>query len=112
VWNEPNLAREWGNQPPNPAQYVELLKVCYQSIKAADPDALVISAGMATTGTYSNEVMPDDLFIEQMYQAGAAPYFDLLGVHAPGYKAPRKRHLTKWSKNPSTADGGFLPSGT
>ncbi len=30
VWNEPNLAREWGNQPPNPAQYVELLKVCYQ----------------------------------------------------------------------------------
>jgi hypothetical protein len=88
VWNEPNLAREWGNQPPNPAQYVELLKVCYIGIKSADPEALVISAGMATTGTSSAEAMPDDQFIEQMYQAGGAPYFDILGVHAPGYKAP------------------------
>jgi hypothetical protein len=88
VWNEPNLAREWGNQPPNPAQYVELLKVCYVGIKSADPDALVMSAGMATTGTSSNEAMPDDQFIEQMYEAGASPYFDILGVHAPGYLAP------------------------
>jgi hypothetical protein len=88
VWNEPNLAREWGNQLPNPEQYIELLKVCYVGIKTADPDALVISAGMATTGTYSDEAMPDDLFIEKMYQAGASPYFDLLGVNAPGYKAP------------------------
>ena len=79
VWNEPNLAREWGNQPPNPAQYVELLKVCYIGIKTADPDALVISAGMAATGTSGNEAMPDDPFIEQMYQAGAAPYFDHAG---------------------------------
>ena len=35
VWNEPNLHREWGNKPPNPAEYTELLKVCYQAIKAA-----------------------------------------------------------------------------
>ncbi len=88
VWNEPNLAREWGNQPPQPEQYVELLKVCYIAIKSADPDARVISAGMATTGTHSDEAMPDDVFIEKMYQAGAAPYFDVLGVNAPGYKAP------------------------
>lgn len=88
VWNEPNLAREWGNQPPNPAQYVELLKVCYINIKTADPDALVISAGMAATGTSRNEAMPDAEFIEKMYQAGASPYFDVLGVNAPGYKAP------------------------
>lgn len=88
VWNEPNLAREWGNQLPNPEQYVELLKVCYTGIKAADPDALVISASMAPTGTRSNEAMPDDEFIERMYRAGAAPFFDVLGVNAPGYKAP------------------------
>ena len=73
VWNEPNLAREWGNQLPNPEQYVELLKVCYTGIKAADPDALVISASMAPTGTRSNEAMPDDEFVERMYRAGAAP---------------------------------------
>ncbi|HEY4691525.1 MAG TPA: cellulase family glycosylhydrolase [Anaerolineae bacterium] len=88
VWNEPNLSREWGGQSPDPAGYVELLKACYIAIKRADPDALVISAGMAPTGTWTDSVMPDDMFIDKMYQAGAAPYFDLLGVHAPGFKAP------------------------
>jgi hypothetical protein len=88
VWNEPNLAREWGDQPPNPTRYTEMLKRCYIAIKTADPQALVVSAGMAPTGTSSAEVMPDDVFIEKMYQAGAAPYFDLLGVHASGFKEP------------------------
>jgi len=88
VWNEPNLAREWGNQPPDPIRYVEMLKACYIGIKTADPQALVISAGLAPTGTGLPEAMPDDQFIEKMYQAGAAPYFDLLGVHAAGYKEP------------------------
>lgn len=108
VWNEPNLAREWGNQRPNPAQYVELLKVCYQNIKAADPNALVISAGLATTGTYSDEAMPDDLFFEQMYQAGAAPYFDLLGVHAPGYKAPPEMSPDEVAQNPDLGGQRFF----
>jgi hypothetical protein len=88
VWNEPNLAREWGNQLPDPARYVELLKVCSIGIKAADPQALVISAGMAPTGSGLPEAMPDAQFVEKMYQAGAAPYFDLLGVHAAGYQEP------------------------
>ncbi len=88
VWNEPNLSREWGDRPPDPAGYVELLKACHASIKRADPDALVISAGMAPTGTWTEQVMPDDMFLERMYQAGAAPYFDILGAHAPGFKAP------------------------
>ncbi|MCB0253255.1 MAG: beta-galactosidase, partial [Anaerolineae bacterium] len=30
IWNEPNLAREWGNQPPNPAQYAQMLRASYQ----------------------------------------------------------------------------------
>ena len=88
VWNEPNLAREWGNQLPDPARYVELLQVCYLGIKTADPEALVISAGMAPTGSGLPEAMPDAQFVEKMYQAGAAPYFDLLGVHAAGYQEP------------------------
>jgi len=88
VWNEPNLAREWADRRPNPAEYVELLKTCYVAIKAADPTAIVISAGLAPTGTDNDEAMPDDRFLRGMYEAGALPYFDLLGLHAPGYKAP------------------------
>jgi polysaccharide biosynthesis protein PslG len=92
VWNEPNLAREWGEQPPDPAGYVALLKACYLAIKSADPQAIVISAGMAPTGTDDTAIaMPDDKFFQGIYDAGGAPYFDMLGVHAPGYMNPPER---------------------
>jgi len=88
VWNEPNLAREWGGRLPDPAEYVDLLRVCYVGVKTADPDALVISAGLAPTGTGPPDAIPDADYLIGMYEAGAAPYFDLLGVNAPGFKAP------------------------
>ena len=88
VWNEPNLSREWGEQSPDPAGYTELLRVCYEAIKVADPQAIVISAGLAPTGTTPPLAMPDDQFLQGMYAAGAGRYFDALGLNAPGYKAP------------------------
>jgi hypothetical protein len=89
VWNEPNLAREWNNQPPNPAEYAELLRGCYLAIKEADPDAIVISAGLAPTGPADPAVAMSDVeFFQGLYDSGAAPYFDMLGVHAPGYANP------------------------
>ncbi|NLE45467.1 MAG: hypothetical protein GX620_12165 [Chloroflexi bacterium] len=88
VWNEPNLAREWSGFQPDPAGYVELLKACYIGIKTADPDAIVISAGLAPTGNGLPEAMPDADYLVALYEAGASPYFDVLGVHAPGFKYP------------------------
>ncbi len=88
VWNEPNLSREWGNRPPSAADYVALLQACYAGIKSADPDAIVISAGLAPTGVHSPQAVPDDLFLQAMYDAGAAAHFDVLGLNASGYKAP------------------------
>jgi hypothetical protein len=91
VWNEPNLAREWGGRAPDPAGYVALLKACYLAIKQADPGAIVISAGMAPTDEDDDIAMPDMKFYQGIYDAGGAPYFDLLGVHAPGYMNPPER---------------------
>ena len=88
VWNEPNLSREWGDLAPEPAKYVELLRLCYEAVKAADPDAIVITAGLAPTGTTPPHAMPDDQFLREFYAAGGAAYFDVLGLNAPGYKAP------------------------
>jgi len=88
IWNEPNLNREWGEAPPDPLEYTALLKVCYQAIKAADPEAIVVSAGLAPTGTELPIAIPDTEFLQAMYDAGAADYFDVLGLNAPGYKAP------------------------
>ncbi|MBN1248315.1 MAG: hypothetical protein JXC32_11705 [Anaerolineae bacterium] len=88
VWNEPNLAREWGGLVPDPAGYVEVLRTCYVAIKQADPQALVISAGLAPTGSAPPDAIPDREYLVGMYEAGAASYYDLLGLNAPGYKAP------------------------
>ncbi len=91
VWNEPNLAREWCDQAPDPAGYAEMLRVAYQAIKAADPRALVISAGLSPTGTRPPQAMPDDEYLDALYRAmNGSPdgYFDVLGVHAAGYAAP------------------------
>jgi hypothetical protein len=88
VWNEPNLAREWGNKPPSAKEYTEMLKKAYAAIKKADPDAIVVSAGMAPTTELSQRAVPDTQYIQNMYKAGAKPYFDMLGAHGAGYKAP------------------------
>lgn len=91
IWNEPNLAREWCDQAPDPAAYAALLKGAYAAIKAADPTAYVISAGLSPTGTNSAQAMPDDVYLEGLYAAmggSSKGYFDILGVHAAGFAAP------------------------
>jgi len=91
IWNEPNLAREWGDNRPNPAEYTAFLGRAYNAVKVANPNALVINAGMAPTGDYSDIAMPDDLFYRDMYAAmggDSTGFFDLLGVHGAGFAAP------------------------
>ena len=82
IYNEPNLNREWGGQPPDPERYAAMLRAVYPAIKSADPDVLVISAGMATTSGDGGATSMNDLeFIRRMYLAGAKGYFDVLGSH-------------------------------
>lgn len=87
IWNEPNLEREWGGRSPSPRAYVTVLRECGGAIREADPDAIIISAGLAPTGTRIEGVMPHEEFLWKMYEAGASAYFDVLGVHAPGYRS-------------------------
>lgn len=88
VWNEPNLAREWGDKPPNAKEYTQMLKRAYNAIKQADPNAFVVTAGMAPTTELSQRAVPDTQFIQAMYDAGAKGNFDFLGAHGAGYRAP------------------------
>lgn len=113
IWNEPNLAREWCRRPPNPAQYAALLKASYQTIKSIDPNALVISAGLTPTTADFDQAMPDMKFFGQMYDAmgnNSAGYFDLLGVHAAGYKADPEADPGTVAADPSLTNGD--PSST
>jgi len=88
IWNEPNLTEEWGNKPVDAKAYVEMLKVAYQEIKRADPDAYVLSAPLAQTVEQNQSHLSDVTFLEQMYAAGAKDYFDILFANAYGFSAP------------------------
>ncbi|MCI0714142.1 MAG: glycoside hydrolase family 5 protein [Chloroflexi bacterium] len=87
IWNEPNLNREWGGYPPSPSGYVQLLATCSTAIREADPDAIIITAGLSPTGTRDLTAMPDDEYLWKLYETQAFPrHFDVLGLHAPGFK--------------------------
>ncbi len=88
VWNEPNLAAEWGFRPPDPAEYAGLLRVAYEAIKQADPAARVALAGLAPTVERSARAMPDLDFLEAVYRAGGRDFFDAVAVHAYGGVRP------------------------
>ncbi len=86
IWNEPNLAFEWGYRLPDPVAYTRLLQLSYRAAKEADPDVQVLAAGLAPTMAPpgSEWGMNDLTFLEQMYEAGARGFFDGLAIHAYG----------------------------
>ncbi|NLG49300.1 MAG: hypothetical protein GX552_04220, partial [Chloroflexi bacterium] len=90
----PNIFPEWGNQPVDPAAYVELLKIAYRRAKEANPNVYVLSAPLAYTlgqphpepGKWMS--MNDLDYLEAMYEAGVQGYFDIFSVNAFGMSAP------------------------
>ncbi len=108
IWNEPNIAREWANQPPNPAQYVQLLKLAYAAAKDASPRITVLTGALTPTGTNDQTAMPDDVFLEQMYQNGLQGNYDVLSVHAAGYKAAPETDPAQVEADPSLGGHRFF----
>jgi hypothetical protein len=72
IWNEPHLAQYWSVQPFAPS-YVKLLAAAHAAIKAADPGAKVVLAGLAN---YSWQYLAD------IYRVpGARRLFDVVAIH-------------------------------
>ena len=94
IWNEPNLASEWGQQPVDPAAFTALLAEGYRRAKAANPDAVVVAPALSPTVEESLWAVSELLFLDAMYEAGARPYFDVLAVQAYGLRdGPDDRRL-------------------
>ena len=87
IWNEPNLSLEWGYQPVDPQKYIALLRTVYPAIKAANPDVQVLAGALAPTlaPPGSPDGMNDLVYLQAMYDGGAADYFDILAIHAYGW---------------------------
>ncbi len=94
IWNEPNIYPEWGEQPVSPEGYTELLKVGYTRVKSACPDCTVISGALAQTIPLGPRDLNDFIFLQRMYDAGAADYFDVLSIQGYGlWSGPTDRRM-------------------
>ncbi len=91
IWNEQNLRREWNSRshPISAAQYMEMLRLAYNAIKAADPAAIVVSGGLAPTGFNDGvNAIDDRVYLQGMYANGLARYSDAIGAHPNGWANP------------------------
>lgn len=90
IWNEPNVILEWGFRPVDPAGYTELLRIAYTRAKEANPNVVVLAGALAPTLEPEGSAvgLSDLIFLERMYAAGAARYFDMLAAHAYGLVFP------------------------
>mgnify|MGYP001194571075 FL=1 len=90
IGNEPNLSFEWGYRQTGPQDYAELLAVVYPAVKQANPDVTVLAGALAPT--IEPEGSPwatnDLIYLQGMYDAGAAEFFDGLAAHAYGLTFP------------------------
>jgi hypothetical protein len=84
VWNEPNIDREWPRGQISGANYAAMLGQAYQKIKSVNSGVLVISAAPAPTGAeaaFPGQVVNDDNWFRQLWEAGGANMMDCVGVH-------------------------------
>lgn len=90
IWNEPNLAFEWGYRQVSPADYARLLETVYQPAHEANPNLVILAAPLAPTlePPGSPNGLNDLLYLQGLYEAGAAPYFDALAMHTYGFTQP------------------------
>lgn len=90
LWNEPNVALEWGFRRVDPEAYARLLQIAYARAKAANPDVVVLAGALAPTlePETSDLALNDLTYLERLYAAGAGAYFDALAAHAYGLKFP------------------------
>jgi hypothetical protein len=73
IWNEPDLPKFWAlDHGPWAVGYVRLLRAARKSLKAVDPKAKIVLAGMTNYSWRS---------LRSIYSAGGRGQFDLAAIH-------------------------------
>ena len=100
IWNEPNLHGEWWPGNPDPAAYAAMLKVAAQRIREANPEAVIVAAVLAPTIETGPQNISELLYLNAMYEHGAAPYFDVASTASYGlWYGPDDRYVAPHRTN-------------
>lgn len=87
VWHEPNLSANWGNGYVDPAAYADMLREAALNIRQVDPQAVILAAALAPTLETGPLNQSDLAYLDQLYQAGAGQWFDVVAGQAYGFEA-------------------------
>lgn len=85
VWNEPNVADFW-EPAADPAAYAGLLVAATTAIREADPQAVVITGGLAPASDDSGELSPET-FLRRMYETLPTGLIDAVAIHPYSFPA-------------------------
>ncbi len=110
VWNEPNLTAFWGERRPDPGEYVGLLDASAARIRAIDPRATVIAAGLSPAARGVDPLV----FLGGMYdkweELGREPSFDELALHPYAESVAASRRAVERAISLSKRRLGYSPS--
>ncbi len=88
VWDEPNIQPHWGQGLVDAAEYAGLLREAAIQLRSADPDAIILSAALAPNSEPGGLNQSDITYLDNLYQAGAAPWFDVVAAQPYGFDRP------------------------
>lgn len=103
VWDRPNLAANWGGEAATGDEFTPYLEAAWRGAKMGSAAARVISPELAMSSDQETG-LGDLAFVEDMYEANADPYFDVLGVALDGGAlSPDDRRISADRQNFSRA---------
>jgi polysaccharide biosynthesis protein PslG len=94
IWNEPSAQPFW-KPKPKVREYAKLVKLSANALRAADPDAYVVLAGLFGTPTVG---ITQPEFIRSLYKVnGIERYFDAVAIHPYGPDLDRVKFQVDWA---------------
>lgn len=109
IWDPPNAAPIWGGGGVMPAsEYAQLLRLAYAALKAADSQAIVVTAALIPTSSHNpREAIQPHVYLDEMYQAGATAHFDAVGAQSWGHNNPPADDPTRSTADNTTFKGDW-----
>lgn len=97
IWDQPNVYPNWGERNANPPEYARLLRAAAAAIRAQEPGARIVLAGLAMNNEKErdrrnyNEV----LFLRGLYEVNAPADFDVVAAKPYGlWSGPDDRRVS------------------
>lgn len=113
IWNEPNF--KYFIAKPNPAEYGKLVKISYTALRAADPGAKIVLAGLfarpkgarTASGKHKSLNWYASDFLSQMYKRtpGIKTRFNGVALHPYTIRASELPAVTEEFRKVLTANG-------